>query len=49
MIKGIILGIALTIGLVGYGVIDSSTVEQGGVRLKNGINYVGSAIEQATR
>lgn len=49
MIKGIIVGVVLTIGLVGYGVIDVSTIELGGERLKNGVNTLAQKVDEATQ
>lgn len=49
MIKGILVGVVLTIGLVGYGVIDTDTIELGGERLKNGVNTLAQTIDEATR
>ena len=49
MIKGIILGVALVLALVGYGVINTSTLEEAGTRVKTGVNYLASAVDDATR
>jgi|TARA_B110000908_G_scaffold122143_1_gene143244 hypothetical protein len=49
MIKGIILGAVLVVGLVGYGVIDTRTVESMGERVKNGVNYIATNLDEATR
>jgi len=49
MIKGIIVGVVLTIAMVGYGVIDTSTIEIGGERLKNGVNTLAQKVDEATR
>jgi len=49
MIKGIILGALITVGLVGYGVVGTSDIEDAGVRVKNGINYVAKKVDEATK
>jgi len=49
MIKGMILGVVLMVGLVGYGVIDTSTIEQAGDRVKNGVNFMAQKLDEATR
>jgi hypothetical protein len=49
MIKGIILGALIVVGLVGYGVVTTSDVEMAGERVKNGVNYVAKSIDEATR
>lgn len=49
MIKGIILGALLVVGLVGYGVVTTQDVEAAGERVKNGVNYVAKQIDEATR
>lgn len=49
MIKGMILGVVIMLGLVGYGVVDTSTVEQAGDRVKNGVNYIAKNLDEATR
>ena len=49
MIKGIILGIVLTLGLVGYGVVDTTTIGAAGDRVKNGVNYVAKNLDEVTQ
>lgn len=49
MIKGIILGALLTVGLVGYGVVTTDDVATAGDRVKNGVNYVAQKVDEATR
>ena len=49
MIKGIIIGALLVVGLVGYGVVDTQDVEAAGERVKNGVNTVARSIDEATR
>jgi len=49
MIKGIILGALITVGLVGYGVITTQDVEMAGERVKNGVNYMAQKVDEATR
>jgi|TARA_B110000977_G_scaffold105164_1_gene137221 hypothetical protein len=49
MIKGILIGAVLVVALVGYGVIDTSTVETAGDRVKNGVNYVAQTVDEATK
>ena len=49
MIKGIILGALITVGLVGYGVVGTSDIEDAGVRVKNGVNYLAKGLDEATR
>jgi len=49
MIKGIIIGAVLVIALVGYGVLDTSTVEHAGTQVKNTVNYLAAQVDEATR
>ena len=49
MIKGILIGALLVVGLVGYGVIDTRDVEDAGSRVKNGVNYMAQKVDEATR
>ena len=49
MIKGIILGALLVVGLVGYGVLTPDDVENYGERVKNGVNTLARSIDEATR
>lgn len=49
MIKGIIVGALLVVGLVGYGVIDTQQVENAGERVKNGVNTIARTVDEATR
>jgi len=49
MIKGMILGVVIMLGLVGYGVVDTNTVEQAGERIKNGVNYIAKNLDEATQ
>jgi|TARA_B110000240_G_scaffold111179_1_gene124841 hypothetical protein len=49
MIKGILLGAILVVGLVGYGVIDTNQVEASGDRVKNGVNFLAKKIDEVTR
>jgi len=49
MIKGIILGALITVGLVGYGVITTDDVETAGERVKNGVNYIAKSVDEATQ
>jgi len=49
MIKGIIVGVLLTLGLVGYGVVTSSDIEQAGERVKNGVNTIARTVDEATK
>jgi len=49
MIKGLILGALLTVGLVGYGVVTTQDVEMAGERVKNGVNYIAKSVDEATR
>jgi hypothetical protein len=49
MIKGIVIGAVLVIALVGYGVIDTSTVERAGAQVKNSVNYLAAQVDEATR
>lgn len=49
MIKGIIVGALIVVGLVGYGVVTTQDVEMAGERVKNGVNYVAKSIDEATR
>ena len=49
MIKGIIVGALLVVGLVGYGVVTTQDVENAGERVKNGVNYIAKTVDEATR
>ena len=49
MIKGIIIGAGLVIALVGYGIVDTSTVERAGNTVKNTVNYLAASVDEATR
>jgi hypothetical protein len=49
MIKGIILGALLVVGLVGYGVVTTQDVETAGERVKNGVNTIARTVDEATR
>lgn len=49
MIKGIILGALVVVGLVGYGVITTDDVETAGERVKNGVNYIARTVDEATQ
>lgn len=49
MIKGIIIGALLVVGLVGYGVINTNDVENAGNRVKNGVNFLAQQVDEATR
>ena len=45
----VILGIVLTLGLVGYGVVDTTTIGYAGDRVKNGVNYVAKNLDEVTQ
>ena len=49
MIKGMILGALLVVGLVGYGVVTTDDVETAGERVKNGVNTIARTVDEATR
>lgn len=49
MIKGIIVGALLVVGLVGYGVLTPQDVEVYGDRVKNGVNSIARTVDEATR
>ena len=49
MIKGMILGALIVVGLVGYGVVTTDDVETAGERVKNGVNTIARSIDEATR
>jgi|TARA_R110000772_G_scaffold160771_1_gene271945 hypothetical protein len=49
MIKGIFIGALLVVGLVGYGILDTRTIADAGDRVKNGVNYVATSLDEATR
>ena len=49
MIRGMILGAVLVVGLVGYGVITTDDVETAGERVKNGVNTIARTVDEATR
>jgi|TARA_B110000902_G_scaffold193432_1_gene219190 hypothetical protein len=49
MIKGIFIGALLVVGLVGYGILDTNTIADAGDRVKNGVNYVATSLDEATR
>ena len=44
-----ILGAAVVVGLVGYGVITTEDVEMAGDKMRNGLNYVFEKGAEATR
>jgi len=48
MLKGIVVGILLMLGLVGYGVIDTAQVEDAGLRVKSGINSAANWVKEQT-
>jgi hypothetical protein len=49
MIKGIIIGALLVVGLVGYGVLDTNDIESAGNRVKNGVNSIAKTVDEATK
>jgi|TARA_B100001093_G_scaffold47059_1_gene40017 hypothetical protein len=49
MIKGILIGALLVVGLVGYGILDTSTIESAGARVKNGVNSIAKTVDEATK
>jgi len=49
MIKGMILGALIVVGLVGYGVVTTQDVETAGERVKNGVNYIARTVDEATQ
>lgn len=49
MIKGIILGILLTVGAVGYDIVHVKTIAAAGDRVKNGVDYLISSVDDATK
>jgi hypothetical protein len=49
MFKGIILGALITVGLVGYGVVNTGDVEMAGAKVKNGVNFVAKKLDEATK
>jgi len=49
MIKGIVIGALIVVGLVGYGVVTTQDVEMASERVKNGVNYIARNIDEATR
>lgn len=49
MIKGIVIGALLVVGLVGYGVLTPQDVEHYGDRVKNGVNTLAKTIDEATQ
>jgi len=48
MIK-ILLGAAIVIGLVGYGVVTPDHIEDAGDRFRNGVNTIAKSVDEATR
>jgi len=48
MIK-MLLGAAIVVALVGYGVLTPETLEDAGSRMKNGINNAAKSLDEATR
>jgi|TARA_B100001093_G_scaffold350586_1_gene335113 hypothetical protein len=49
MIKGILIGALLVVGLVGYGVLDTNDIESAGSRVKNGVNSIAKTVDEATK
>jgi hypothetical protein len=49
MIKGIIIGAVLVVALVGYGVLDTHTLERAGTQVKNTVNLVAQKVDEVTR
>ena len=49
MIKGIIIGALLVVGLVRYGVLDTSDIESAGSKVKNGVNSIAKTVDEATK
>ena len=49
MIKGILVGVIITIALVGYGVIDTAQIESAGSTLKQGVNTLATTIKENTQ
>ena len=49
MIKGILIGALVVVGLVGYGVLDTCTIESAGSRVKNGVNSIAKTVDEATK
>ena len=49
MIKGILIGALLVVGLVGYGVLDTNDIESAGNRVKNGVNSIAKTVDEATK
>jgi len=48
MIKGIILGALIVVGMVGYGVITPEALEEAGDRVKTGINNSAAWVKEQT-
>lgn len=44
----ILLGAAIVVGLVGYGVITPETIEDAGARMKTGVNNTASWVKEKT-
>ena len=49
MIKGILIGALLVVGLAGYGVLDTNDIESAGSRVKNGVNSIAKTVDEATK
>jgi hypothetical protein len=49
MIKGIIIGALLVVTLVGYGVLDTRTLERAGTSAKQTVNLAAQKLDEVTR
>ena len=45
----VLLGAALVIGLVGYGVLTPQHIDEAGDRFRNGVNTIAKNLDEATR
>lgn len=48
MIKGMILGVLIMLGLVGYGVIDTGQIQTAGLHVKTGVNNAANWVKEKT-
>ena len=48
MIKGMILGVLVMLGMVGYGVIDTDDIQTAGLHVKTGVNNAAQWVKEKT-
>ena len=49
MIKGILIGALLVVGLVGHGVLDTNDIDSAVSRVKNGVNSIAKTVDEVTK